>query len=275
MCQKDIKNQWHEKGYFVLPRLFDLAHVTQLRSICDDILEQWRTSNRLAASSTVNIMHHLTRIEYFKHAPTRLLALLEVISDERIISLLEQLTNRPLLFNNTQYLFNPMLGGRRLGEWHRDVQFGVLDEENEQVRMAKIIAIHLHLALLPDDSLEYVPGSQNRSDTLEEQQIRRGLHGKENTSPEMAGAVRISLNHGDVLVFNSWGLHRGRLYDPEKRRSVLDITYGSDQADWYTPPPTCFSSPAWVSGLKPQALLFFERFINVYGQRWEKGEYNY
>jgi hypothetical protein len=273
MHKEDVRQQWRERGFAILPHLLDIAQVTHLHSICEAALEKWRTLNQGVSLSAANMMH-LTSVEYFKDDPRELLALLEIISDERVLTVLELLTDDPPLFNNTQYLFNPKLGVRA-GEWHRDAQFGAPDEATERIRMAKLIAVHLQIALLPDDSVEYVSESQSRLDTLEERQIRRGLNGKEKTSSEMPGAVRILLNRGDGLVFNGWGIHRGHLYDSKKPRSVLDITYGSGRVDWYTPPPTCFSSTAWVSGLKPHALLFYERFINAYSHKWEKGEYDY
>ena len=272
MNHETIKNQWNDRGYVVIPQLLGAARVEELRELCDSILEKWIQESpfpKKAANSTN--MAYLTEPRYFSQHPEQLNILLSAIADENIFAVLDCIFDGKPLFHNTQYFFNPA-SYTRGGDWHRDQQFGAPDEETEKLRMQNTVGIHVHIAFLPDDNLEYVPGSQVRWDTPEELEIRKNLNGKKKNSPEIPNATRIHLDTGGAVFFSAWGIHRGN-YIADLPRRTFDAIYGTSP-DWYTPPPTCFLQPGVLYNLTPLAQTFFGRFIDTYKDKWLKGEYN-
>jgi ectoine hydroxylase-related dioxygenase (phytanoyl-CoA dioxygenase family) len=267
-----IRSQWNKKGYVVIPRLFDAARVEELREICDRILEQWidESTHPEAAANSTN-MAFLTEPRYFERQPERRRILLNAIGDETILSVLSNFMDGAPLFHNTQYFFNPATETRG-GDWHRDQQFGAADETVEKLRMKEAVGIHAHIALLPDDNLDYVPGSHLRWDTPSELEIRKGLNGQKKNSSLMPKAERITLETGDAVFFSAWGIHRGNYVAGVPRRT-FDIIFGTSPG-WFTPPPTCFLESNALDDLTPPAHNFFARFIETYRDKWLKGEYD-
>ncbi len=261
-----LKQQWNEQGYLVIPQLFSSGLVEELRTICDGIFKQWvNQSSEPEKFANLTNMAFLTEPHYFIDYPEELTVLLKAIAHPKILDILDQIVNPDLIFHNTQYFFNPASYTRN-GDWHRDQQFGAPNEEIEQLRMKTTIGIHVHIAFLPDNNLEYIPGSHQRWDTPQEREIRKGLNGKQLNSSEMLNSKRIYLNPGDAVFFNAWGIHRGN-YIAEIPRKTFDIIYGTS-CDWCTPSPTCFLQPNILQGLTPQAQAFFQKFINTYQQQW-------
>jgi hypothetical protein len=273
MNNHSFNEQWRRDGYLVVRQLFDAAAVAELRAICDDVLCRWlnEAADAERAANSTN-MAYLTEPRYFTEKPPCLSALLEAIAHRRILATLDELSDRELLFHNTQYFFNPA-SRSRAGDWHRDQQFGAPDEATEKSRMRRTIGLHLHLAFLPDDNLEIVPGSHARWDTREEWAIRHGIDGRKKNEAALPGAERILLEAGDGCFFSAWAIHRGS-YLADRPRRTFDIIYGTP-ADWHTPPPTCFLAPSVLDNLSPPARHFFERFIAAYKDKWRTGQFDY
>lgn len=272
MRTKTIKELWEEDGFVVIPQLFDASRVNELSAVCDDVLAQWieESPAPLDAANNTN-MAFLTEPRYFTKHPERLRLLLETITDEKIFAVLAEILEGEPLFHNTQYFFNPATH-TRAGDWHRDQQFDAPDEETERRRMLSHTGIHVHIAFVPDDNLEFVPGTHARWDTPEEHRIRTGFDGHGKNSDAMPGARRIPLEAGDAVFFSAWGIHRGR-YDARTLRRTFDIIYGSaNPCDWYTPPPTCFLQPDLLDDFDERPRQFFQRFIGAYRHRWARGE---
>jgi hypothetical protein len=268
---KTLREQWERDGCVVVRGLLDAARVSALREVCDEIFEQWLAeSDDPAAAANYTNMAFLTEPRFLDGRPRRSATLLGAVADERVLDVVSHLVGRELPFFNTQYFFEPATETRR-GDWHRDQQFGAPDEETERARGRSTVGVHAHLALAPDDHLEYVPGSHARPDTPAESAIRRGLDGAAKNSDAMPGAQRISLGAGDAAFFSPWGIHRGR-YVAGLVRRTFDVIY-STPADWFTPPPTCFLRPGALDGLTPTARAFFARFVETYRERWQRGEH--
>lgn len=267
-----IKAEWDENGFVVVPQLFDAARIRELRATCDDVLAQWiETSPDPRAAANYTNMAFLTEPRYFTKHPERLRLLLDTITDEKIFAVLAEILEGEPLFHNTQYFFNPATE-TRAGDWHRDQQFDAPDEQTERERMYSHAGIHVHIALVPDDNLEVVPGTHARWDTPEERSIRMGDDGRGKNSDEMPGARRLSLAAGDAAFFSAWGIHRGR-YDARRLRRTFDIIYAGDRpCDWNTPPPTCFTRPELLDDLDERSRRFFQRFVEAYRDRWARGE---
>lgn len=262
---------WERDGFVVVRRLLSAERVSELREVCDEIFKQWvAESDDPAAAANRTNMAFLTEPRFLDGHPRRRTVLLGAVADERVVNTVAQICGRELLFFNTQYFFEPATEARG-GDWHRDQQFGAPDEETERTRMSSTVGVHAHLALAPDDHLEYVPGSHARWDTPAESAIRRGRGGAAKNSDAMPGALRISLGPGDAAFFSPWGIHRGR-YVAGRVRRTFDVIY-STPPDWLTPPPTCFLQPDALNGLAPDARSFFARFVKLYRERWQRGEH--
>lgn len=265
------KELWEANGFVVLPQLFSAERVRELRAVCDDVLAQWLEESNAGfdAANSTN-MAYLTESRYFTKHPAGLRLLLDAITDEKILDPLAKILDGEPLFHNTQYFFNPATE-TRAGDWHRDQQFDAPDEATERARMNGHTGVHVHIAFLPDDNLEFITGTHKRWDTPEERRIRKGLDGCEKNSDAMPGARRLALEAGDAVIFSAWGIHRGR-YDASTLRRTFDIIYGDNACEWNTPPPTCFLQPGLLDHLDERSRRFFQRFVETYRDRWARGE---
>jgi ectoine hydroxylase-related dioxygenase (phytanoyl-CoA dioxygenase family) len=266
-----LREAYERDGFVVVRQIFDDEKVAGLREVCDEIFEQWvAESDDPEAARNYTNMAFLTEPRFLEGRARRRTTLLSAVADERVLRAVSAISGREPLFFNTQYFFEPADGARR-GDWHRDQQFDAPDDETERERMRSTVGLHAHVALAPDDHLEYVPGTHARWDTPAELRIRRGLAGTPKNSDAMPGARRISLARGDAVFFSAWGIHRGR-YVAGRVRRTFDIIYGTPPL-WMTPPPTVFLRPGALEGLPPHARAFFTRFVETYRERWERGEH--
>ena len=263
----NIVRQLNEQGYVIIPQLFALKQVSELRFICDRILPQWfERFPRYKQKPKRKNISQLTDVYYFSDCQSQLYFLLNTIANKRILSVLNSICNCKLLFHDLQYFFNPLHTSWR-GDWHRDGQAIAPDDATEKCRLFNINDnfIRVNIALIPDDNLEIVPGSHIRWDTKEELEIRKELNGKNNTS-EMPSSTKIVLNPGDVVFFDGFTIHRGNYFVDNPRRTVAMLY--SSPVDYHTPPQTCFLEPNILVYLSPEAKVFFQDFINGYKSRW-------
>lgn len=263
-----IKAQWEKEGYYIFPNFINSAQLNRLRFICDHILEQWfKTCPNYEQAVNASNMAFLTESHYFKSHPNWLIELLEFIAKPQILEILRFLAGQEILFHNTQYFYNPASHSWK-GIWHRDTQFMAPDPTLEKERMKSSVGVHFRVAFLPDDYLEYVPGSEKRWDTAEEYAIRKAENGNSPNATDMPGKKKIILNPGDGLLFHAWGIHRG-VYDVDKLRRTLDIIYQwGNHCDYCPPPATCFNQLNLLNQLTPVAQEFFDYFIKTYKNYW-------
>ena len=209
-----LREAWERDGICLLPGFLSQKDCGVYRQLCDSVLRQARAANPRLADST-NIAW-LTQLRYWRDDRQGLMRLLELIAAPKAVGLIRSLTGEPPLFNNTQYFAEPVTKAW-CGLWHRDCQFLAADEGAEQATMERLTGIHLHIALVADDSLSYLPGSHRRRDLPEERRIRRADDPDTRSNGTMPGAEVVRLGAGDAALFNAWGIHRGR-YDPARPR---------------------------------------------------------
>ena len=266
-----LREAYERDGFVVVRRIFDEEKVAALREVCDEIFEQWVAESRdPGAARDYTNMAFLTEPRFLEGRPRRRTVLLSAVADENMLNVVSEISGREPLFFNTQYFFEPATETRQ-GDWHRDQQFDAADDETERERMRAVVSVHMHLALAPDDHLEFVPGSHARWDTPAELAVRRGTGGAAKNSDAMPGARRVRLDAGDAVFFSPWGIHRGRYVAGTPRRT-FDVIY-STPPDWLTPPPTCFLRPGALDLLTPRARDFYTRFVETYRERWQRGEH--
>lgn len=263
MRVEEISADWRARGFVVIPNFLAAQEIDPLRRICDHVLEQSIEEDpRRGAARNIA---YLTDPKYFRSREDDLLRLLEFIADDRIVSFVSQIAGEMPLFHNTQYFHNPTQSHD--GEWHRDTQFLAPDETLERQRMKQHTGVHFRVAFLPDRQLEYVPGSELRWDTPQEQSIRKGNHP---TDSDMPGRTTIDLAPGDACLFHAWGIHRGT-YRADIPRRTLDIIYGlGGVCDYAVPPSMCFTDKELLARLSPSARKFFDFFIRSYEAHWKQ-----
>lgn len=248
------------QGFALFPRFLAAAQIAPLRAACDRILERQRASSD--GGDTTNIAY-LTDGRWHPDGDTDRITLLEFIASPRITALIAAAVGAPS-FHNTQYFMEPRVRSWT-GAWHRDCQFLVTSPAQEDAVRAQACGVHFRVALVDDDHLEYLPGSEQRADSVAEHTARWST-GAEKKDNDLPGAVRLPLRAGDALLFHAWGIHRGR-YVATRPRRTLDLIYNIG-----APPPACprdaFAEPVPLTGLSPTAHTFFITFNaerNVYG----------
>lgn len=282
---KDLHSQFRDNGVIFVPHLIDEPTVARLQLIVEHCLCQWRIDEaaRGVPDETLarhNVMRHLNNSIYYAGRRGWLTELLDVVADPAILAVVGEVLGDEVLFRSTSLFMNP-LGSTNDGDWHRDTQFGipadeekslVLRESEDLLRTQRIGGIQLQIALVPNDDVEYVPGSHLRWDTKAEFHIRRSNDFKFNRSNHMPGAVRLSQAQGDAVAFHSNGLHRGR-YHADRYRRTLMLTYnafhGKHYQDIFSDQPWCLQND-YLDGVKPSTRAFFERFITTYRDFWQR-----
>lgn len=276
--ESNLGQQWETEGYIVLRNIFDPARTAQLRTICDTVLDQWRTNNpqtgKPGGAPDATVMRHLNHPAYFTQAGDGLSTLLDAVADPQVLNVAREILGDEPLFRCTSFFFDPLEGGKE-GNWHRDSQFSAPDDVAEQEILTKLsrsgTSIQMQIALAPSDDVEYVPGSHLRWDTPAEYQIRKADGGVNNRSGAMPGALRLALAAGDAALFNPYGLHRGRYHTGRLRRTLM-LTYTKTADPYYD----YFSNQPWfldtgyLDGLKPATRAFFEPFVAMYTGFWQE-----
>jgi hypothetical protein len=263
MDLEEITKRWNDSGLVVIPGFLDREEISDLRSICDRVLQEAIAESPDRANAS-NIAF-LTERRYFHSSEAGLLRLLEFIADQRIVTLLTHLAGEPPLFHNTQYFYNPASTSWD-GDWHRDTQFLAPEVTLEQQRMKLHTGAHFRVSFVADSQLEYVPGSEQRWDLPEELNIRKGSRP---SCPDMPGRKKVELGPGDACLFHAWGIHRGT-YRVDIPRRTLDIIYAwGGTCSYCPPPPMCFTDQDLLARLSSSARNFFEHFIKAYRSYWE------
>lgn len=220
----DRLQAWARDGFFVVPQLFGPDRVAALVEACDHVLAQVREVSNQTGHSTTHITG-LFAPEYFAERPELLARLITYASSREVVGLIHDLDLRnegPLNLRAAHYFHEPAARDYD-GEWHRDgdeVQLTATEPAGS--RALRSMSLRFRVALARDDHLELVPGSHSRVDTPEEQRLRRGHMRNAATAPS---AIRIELEPGDVCVFDTWSIHRGR-YRQGAIRRTLDLVFG-------------------------------------------------
>lgn len=236
----------------MFPRFLAAAQIAPLRAACDRVLERQRAHSD--GRDTTNIAY-LTNGRWHPDGDGDRITLLEFIASPRITTLITTAVGAPS-FHNTQYFMEPHSRSWN-GAWHRDSQFLVKTPAQEDAVRAHSCGVHFRVALVDDDHLEYVPGSEQRADSAKERAVRWPT-GTKASDVEFPSAIRLPLRAGDALLFHAWGIHRGR-YVANRPRRTLDLIYNIG-----APPSGCpreaFAEPVPLTGLSPTAHAFFAAF---------------
>lgn len=199
---------------------------------------------------------------------------MDAVSDAEVLAVCREVFGEAPMFRCTSLFMNP-IEKSWAGNWHRDSQFRCPDAADERKILRALSpsgkGVQMQICLVPSDDVEFVPGSHLRWDTPAEYQMRRAEEGKHNQSNAMPGAVRVSLEPGDAVLFNPYGIHRGR-YHSDKLRRTLMLTYTKTSAphyDYFSHQPW-FTQAGYLTSLKPEPRAFFKSFVDAYKTEWLK-----
>jgi hypothetical protein len=215
-------HRYKREGFVVLPQQIGRETLASLSTACDHVL----TQTRAASGSTGHSSTHITGLlapEYYEGRPELLERLACFVSSPLVVALVRDLCRAvegaPDL-RSLEYFHEPSQRDYD-GAWHRDGDPVGLDHLNAHLNRPTLL--RFRIAFAADSHLEYVPGSHLRSDTRDELRTRRGpVRNGELASDD---AVRIELQPGDVCLFDTWGIHRGR-YRQGTQRRTLDLLFG-------------------------------------------------
>lgn len=281
-----ISQQWREQGYLVLRQVWPKDRIAAIYETCEAVYTQWK-----AESSRENqpggfayvprgwVLLHLNHPQYHVGRPDRRRLVLEAIADALIQDTLETLFRNDPVFMQANYCVDPADEGWA-GVWHRDCQFFAKGDEAVVARSIAEEAdppreLHVHIPLIPTEATHVVPGSHVRYDTDAERSVRLN-----DPTACMPGAIRLSLEPGDLAFFHVNTLHRGS-YDLGIPRRTIAISYG--RRDFPRPPTVewmrtlrgyvatyqpWFSQTGYLDGLNAREKAFFDRFADVYGPYW-------
>jgi hypothetical protein len=212
------------QGFFVVPGFLGTTERSELRRVCDAVLERQRAHSRETGHTTPHIS--LIGIgDVSVHDDPRAFELIaRFVGSARICALFDGLAGpnevaAPCV--KAAHYYHEQTRRDWDGDWHRDSQFGRADPDVEREVVATTTSVHVRVALEDDDRLEIVPGSHARWDTPEELRIRKGA---DRASSNMPHAARVVLRAGDVCVFHALSIHRAT-YRREPLRRTIDALY--------------------------------------------------
>ena len=214
-------DEYQEKGYFVVRKLFQDKELQELRSILLEFHDSWKHANaEFYAEKAINSAY-ITGTEHLE-AQKRELLFRFLASSKLMNTVTSTLKNRPT-FMNTQLFFNPVKPTQK-NYWHRDPQYHLSIEQQKQALKGPEV-IHFRIPLVDEPGLELIPGSHKRWDTNEELDVRLENKGRKNHE-DLSTGVCIKLQAGDLLVFSANMIHRG-LYGMD--RMALDILFSDPE----------------------------------------------
>jgi len=238
----NLREQFEKDGYIIV-QVLNESEVNDFREIMDGMLnESKQTSDK--ETHTASLQHLGDEIgdfgkenrQYYFHLLTKpgTESIHHAFHQPKVLSIVEELIGKDLIINNASILaFNPGVS-YKLG-WHRDVI--QIPEQEIEDRLFSADRFHnsvqINLPLVQEDALEIVPGSHNRANSLQENEVFAGTRHYAPVDAEMPGAVRVSLKAGQAVFYNNNLIHRGYSEHAAVPRRTLHMGYHST-----TKPPT-------------------------------------
>ena len=248
-----MKQNFNNNGYIILKNTFARNELKDLELIVDTVFNQWKVKNlaQIRNEGLIN-MNGLTAKAYFYNNEQARIDFFNLISHKNLMAPLRSILGDSIYFHDTQLFFNPV-NIEQPPYWHRDFQYSGKDDEFLKKELGKLKALHVRVALASEKGVELVPGSHQRWDTELEREIRFELNGHKKHENIPSSKI-ISLDQGDVLVFDAQMLHKG-CYKGNDNRKAFDICVGTPH-------------PLPVSGLNSNFLPEEKDLINIKNSSW-------
>lgn len=242
------------QGFLILRDVFRPSELDKVQNILSRYHEEWKVKNKEFYEERAINSAYLTHKD---HMPEKdRFSLFSFISNARLISIVQNLIPTPC-FLNTQLFFDPF-NHKQANYWHRDIQYGLSEVEQQSLLKSKRhdgeLMPHFRIPLRDENGIELIPGSHRRWDTDTEFNVRTESDGAR-CSDALPDSKVMSLQRGDLLIFSAMMLHRG-LYGGN--RMALDVLY-ADPASKYLrdTDPSCLPEPVLMDRLDDASI--FER----------------
>ena len=255
--QSQLKDQYNDKGYFVIRNYFSDIEISQLRETILTFHELWKKDNETFYQEEAFNSSLITGSQYLSFDDRVLL--FNFISSPKVMAVVESLIPISPAFMNTQLFFNPVNPAQK-DFWHRDCQYDH-DIEGQKIAIKNTQVVHLRVPLFDELGIELVPETHRRWDNDEEFNVRQEEKGKL-SSDELSLGKKIKLATGDLLVFSADMIHRG-LYGMD--RLALDILVfdpDSEFADYVD--EDCLPDPVMMKNINDPRL--FQTTIDLKSQ---------
>jgi hypothetical protein len=196
---------FQKKGFLVKASLLTLAETAGLRAAAEAVLAQWEAGEGPAeaqpppsAQPESHVVRSLTHPAFRAAGEAHHRLLLEVAALPKVLAVARAaFGGAEPMYRATSLFLNPRnhltseerdgaAGNSQHtgdGNWHRDAQFHWADEALQRANIEAQaseaepephLGLQLQLPLIPDSSLEYIPGSHRRWDSEEEYGVRLG-----------------------------------------------------------------------------------------------------
>lgn len=214
---------YREHGFVIIRQVLDAARIAAFGSTVDAIFRQWLNEYRsdYAERGLVN-MHSLTHAGYHAGSEARI-RFFEHIADSSVTSLVDAMFGDGIYFHNTQLFFNPR-DADQPPYWHRDLQFSPIADAEQAAEQGRLLSLHVRIPLVAEKGIAIIPGTHRRWDTSLEAAVRFEREGHRR-SDDLPGMRLISLEPGDLLIFDAQMIHRG-VYRQNARRMAFDLCIG-------------------------------------------------
>ncbi len=221
MITEEHKKRYQTEGYFVVDGMVPVAMFEELRAAC------WRVKKKVR-EGTVDVYTHWAATS----EPWCIRGLIAPEFDEPIFA--EYMLHQPFMDCTRSFLGNELrLGWIDLrtnphhqdfpGGWHRDIgnRDPKLEEEMEELKRP-MNNLRWYFALVDDDCLQIIPGSQLRNRTEREREcLVNSPH------DDLLGQKVVALKAGQVAFWCGKTIHRGSM-----RTDVERLTLAASWRKW-------------------------------------------
>jgi hypothetical protein len=194
--------QFREDGFVIIPGIAP-ALLGELQAAAERVTERARRGDwanvRKCGDGDIWGVSSLLHPDLGEPVFARYLASPEVLDTCAAL-----LPGEPLRLSLTNMLVNPAKADYEIG-WHRDASTPNLSPEAEMAMLqGHMASVQWNAALFAESCLRFVPGSHRRHLTTEE----RRIWASDALAP-MPGELRVHLEPGQTIYYNSRGLHKG------------------------------------------------------------------
>jgi ectoine hydroxylase-related dioxygenase (phytanoyl-CoA dioxygenase family) len=241
MFDEQMPQQYRDDGYVILRQIIPPSLVGDMRRVLEDAPALARENGGPQAQRLQPLVKNGIEMKPFEDLaalPELVAAIASVLSPEHRFGLGG--------FDRLGVFVEPAEKPSRT-DWHRDCDGLSMKRtgKHRALRQEPYWFNQVNIPLLEDTCTWYVPGSYARDDTPEEpiaaapptfaddasyEELERGHL---DYSRAMPGAIRVSMDAGDFLLYHPDGWHIG-VYLPDRRRLTLhDYAPTPELKDWY------------------------------------------
>jgi hypothetical protein len=245
-------------GYFIRRAALTREEVEPLLVAAERVMEKCRSGAQTKDSHSAGTQCGGTVVTHLFHPDVREVALLEVLGDDAILGALRDALGPTVRYDSASLLVDPAEHGAD-GQWRRDLALRLDAPPNEQraVLAKGQHALHVNLALLPDETLWLLPGTHTEPPSQEQ-----AVAIVTEPTSDVPGQVCVRLQPGDAVFYSPNLLHRAKTDRAGPRRTLL---YGvsASQANRPAAAEPWLTDSAFLRALPAALRPLFDRYVAV------------